>query len=128
MSSSLTETIASCGEFMVCNVLFLYVPGICVLRLLTFQIYIPLLLDFSCCRLFRRSSPFTSDLTLLLKSPASYINKDAIHRILTFIHSLVPTPRFNPFLAHQALILSSPDPPKLSSNASSISQVLYSTV
>lgn len=49
VSSSLTETIASCDEFVVRSVggvLFLRVVKICFVRLLTFQINVPLLLDF----------------------------------------------------------------------------------
>src|SRR4051812_16492034 len=50
------------------------------------------------------------------------------YSVLTFIHSLVPTPKFKPFLLHHSLTSPSPPPPTASSIASSISQVLYSTL
>src|SRR5277367_1416964 len=52
----------------------------------------------------------------------------AFHKVLTFIHSPVPTPKFNPFLLHHSLTIPSPPPPTVSFIASLISQVLYSTL
>src|SRR5271170_1124484 len=62
---------------------------------------------------------------ILLCSRAPFVFR---YSVLTFIHSLVPTPKFNPFLLHHSLTSPSPPPPTASSIASSISQVLYSTL
>lgn len=50
------------------------------------------------------------------------------HKTFVFIHSLVPTPKFNPFRAHHLRTLpSAPETGSASSSASSISHVLNST-
>ena len=94
---------------------------------------IPLVFHHVPCTMCQAKLPGAHQMAYVVDSNTSTIQPTQVSypyqepRTFTLIHSLVPTPRFNPLRAHHFRTSSPASPSTPSSRASSMSHVLYST-